>query len=109
LREVDACTSQIGRKGAVALASAVARAPALTLLALDDNQISEEGVSSVEAVMRGADKAGALGPLDENAADLDEDDEEEEFDEEGEDGISGGGVNGDDGGLADALAATRLE
>ena len=109
LREVDVSASQVGRKGAVALAAAVATAPHLSSLALDDNQIAEDGVRSVEEILRGTGKAGALGPMDDNAPEEDADDaeeEEEDEDEDEEEGVSGEG--GDDGGLADAMAAARI-
>ena len=41
--------AQIGRMGAVALARAVAGAKGLQKLELDDNQISEDGVSHLKA------------------------------------------------------------
>ena len=85
LTTLDASSNQLRRPGAVALAKAVAKAAEnLKLLALDENEISEEGVEEVEEILRGAGKAEALGPLDDNDGDGDDDDEEAEEAEEEE-------------------------
>ncbi len=75
--------------------------PALQLLALDENEISEAGVDAVREVLTaafGSDKA--LGPMDDNDADGEDEDEEEEEEEEEEEG------GADE--LAAALAKTGL-
>lgn len=83
LEIVDLCTNQIKRGGALAIAKAVAAAPALKLLALDDNEISEAGIDALKAVLEAAGKLDALGSLEENCADEeDEDDGEAEGHEE---------------------------
>jgi Ran GTPase-activating protein 1 len=80
---LDLCCNQIKRAGALAAARAVADKPALQLLALDENEISEAGVDTMREVLTeafGSDKA--LGPMDDNDADG-EDDEEDDEEEEG--------------------------
>ena len=52
LEEVDACGNQLRRGGACALAKACARKPALRLLALDENEISEAGVDALKVWVR---------------------------------------------------------
>lgn len=60
IEHVDACGNQLKRGGACALAKACARKPALALLALDENEISDAGLDAlrvrltvlVAAVMR---------------------------------------------------------
>ncbi|KXZ42358.1 hypothetical protein GPECTOR_157g96 [Gonium pectorale] len=81
-RSVDLVGNQIRRAGAVAAAKALAPKASLELLALDENFISDEGLDELRGVMEAAGKAAALGPLDENM----EEDEEEEDDEEEDDG-----------------------
>ena len=107
LTRLDASSNQLRRPGAVALARAVAgAAKGLELLALDENEISEEGVEEVAEILRGAGKAEALGPLDDNDGDGDDDDEdEEEEEEEGEEGEEGGTADGIDLDLSRALDA----
>ena len=74
LTRLDASSNQLRRPGAVALARAVAgAAKGLELLALDENEISVEGVVEVAEILRGAGKAEALGPLDDNDGDGDDD------------------------------------
>lgn len=97
LSRLDASNCQLRRPGAVALAKAVVAGAAsgLELLALDENEISEEGVEEVMEVLRGAGKAEALGPMDDNDGEGvdDDDDEDEEEEEEGEEGEGGGGAS----------------
>lgn len=81
LTHVDVCTNMLGRRGAVAVACAVAPQPGLELLALDDNRISGQGLRTLRAVLESHGKLGALGPLEENAA---EESEAESGDEEGD-------------------------
>ncbi|KAG2441186.1 hypothetical protein HYH02_010030 [Chlamydomonas schloesseri] len=90
-QSVDLVGNQIRRVGAVAAAKAVAGKASLQLLALDENEISEAGLDELRSVMAAAGKAAALGPLDEN---MEEDDEEEEEEEDA----------GDDFGLAQLLS-----
>ena len=98
LTRLDATQNQLRRPGAVALARAASRAPGLELLALDDNEVSDEGVEEVEEILRGAGKAGALGPMDDNDGDGDDDNDEEEEEEEEEGGEEeGAGEEGGDG------------
>ena len=78
LRFLDLCTNQIRRGGACAVAKAVAALPLLETLELDDNEISEAGVEALREVLRSGGKLAALGSLEENMADADEEDGSEE-------------------------------
>ena len=62
------------------MAKAVANKPGLQLLALDDNEISEAGIEAMKAILRKAGKLDALGSLEENCPD----DEEDEVGDEDE-------------------------
>ena len=63
-------------------------------------------MEEVAEILRGAGKAEALGPLDDNDGDGDDDDEdEEEEEEEGEEGEEGGTADGIDLDLSRALDA----
>ncbi|GAX80862.1 hypothetical protein CEUSTIGMA_g8297.t1 [Chlamydomonas eustigma] len=86
LKVLDACGNQIKRVGAVALAKAAATQSQLELLQMDENMISEEGLDEVKSILKVAGKLNALGPLDEN---MEEDDEElDDEDLEGDDELS---------------------
>lgn len=100
LEQLDASGNQLKRGGACALAKACARKPGLALLALDENEISEAGLDALREIMAKIGKPQALGPLDENMADDDEEDEEIE------DGIDIDDAAGDE--LAAALGAARI-
>mmetsp|Transcript_1875 Transcript_1875/g.4286 ORF Transcript_1875/g.4286 Transcript_1875/m.4286 type:complete len:424 (+) Transcript_1875:625-1896(+) len=82
-------TNQIGQRGAVALARFALRTSTLKKLELNDNTISEVGVSKVESMLEKKGRSSVLGSLDENVDDADEDepldDEEEEELEDAED------------------------
>jgi Ran GTPase-activating protein (RanGAP) involved in mRNA processing and transport len=86
LRVLDACGNQLKRVGAVALAKAAASKPQLELLQMDDNMISEEGLNEVRFVLGAAGKLNALGSLDENMEEDDEDLENNDLD--GDDELS---------------------
>jgi len=93
---LDASNNQVRRPGAVALAKALSsKAENLRLLALDENEISEEGVEEVREILRGVEKAEALGPLDDNDGDGVDDDDQEEDEEEEEEEEGGGNAGGD--------------
>jgi len=79
LQILDLCTNQIKRGGACAVAKAVSNKMALHLLALDDNEISEAGIEALQGILKKAGKLEALGSLEENCPD--EDDEGGEGDE----------------------------
>ncbi|KAJ9527605.1 hypothetical protein QJQ45_025877 [Haematococcus lacustris] len=86
LVSIDLCGNQLKRVGAVAVAKAAANSCAsLTLLALDENTVSETGLDEVRDIMEAAGKGEALGPLDENMEEDDEELEEEEDEEDGDD------------------------
>ena len=74
------CTNQIKRGGACALAKVVGNKTEFTLLALDDNEISDAGIDALKAILEAVGKLSALGSLEENCPD--EDEEEEDEDEE---------------------------
>jgi len=76
---VDLCTNQLQRGGALAVAKAVLHKPALKLLALDDNAISESGIEALKALLNSVGKLEALGSLEENCPE-----EEEEYGAEDE-------------------------
>ncbi len=56
---LDLCGNQIKRAGALAAARAVADKPALQLLALDENEVSEAGVEAVREVSGGGEAVAA--------------------------------------------------
>ncbi|KAJ9527014.1 hypothetical protein QJQ45_025289 [Haematococcus lacustris] len=86
LVSIDLCGNQLKRVGAVAVAKAAANSCAgLTLLALDENTVSDTGLDEVRDIMEAAGKGEALGPLDENMEEDDEELEEEEDEEDGDD------------------------
>ena len=73
LQVLDLCTNQIKRGGVCAVAKAVSNKMALHVLALDDNEISEAGIEALQAILRRAGKLEALGSLEENCPDDDDD------------------------------------
>jgi len=80
LRTIDLCLNQIHRVGALAVAKVVVEtANDLELLALDENEISDGGVEQLKKMMESGGKLGALGALDENLGD--------EEDEDGDEGV----------------------
>ncbi|GAB2213643.1 hypothetical protein Droror1_Dr00017955 [Drosera rotundifolia] len=84
LIEVDLSSNSIRRVGARVLAHAVATKPALKLLNIDGNYISEEGIDEVREILKSS--VHVLGPLDENdpdGGDTDEDVQETMVDEYG--------------------------
>ncbi|KAI3449634.1 hypothetical protein Pfo_006299 [Paulownia fortunei] len=76
LCEVDMSTNLIRRAGARRLAQAVVSKPGLTLLNINGNYISDEGIDEVKDLFKNC--PNVLGPLDEN------DPEGEDYDEEGD-------------------------
>lgn len=76
LCEVDLSTNMIRRAGARCLAQAVASKPGLTLLNINDNYISDEGIDEVKDLFKN--RPNILGPLDENDPEGKDYDEEEE-------------------------------
>ncbi|KAL0389509.1 UNVERIFIED_CONTAM: RAN GTPase-activating protein 2 [Sesamum calycinum] len=78
LCEVDMNTNLIRRAGARCLATAVVGKPGLTLLNINGNYISDEGIDEVKDIFKNC--LNVLGPLDEN--DPDGDDYDDEGDEQ---------------------------
>ncbi|KAK4418272.1 RAN GTPase-activating protein 2 [Sesamum alatum] len=76
LCEVDMNTNLIRRAGARRLATAVVGKPGLTLLNINGNYISDEGIDEVKDIFKNC--LNVLGPLDEN------DPEGEDYDDDGE-------------------------
>ncbi|PIN25857.1 hypothetical protein CDL12_01409 [Handroanthus impetiginosus] len=76
LSEVDMSTNLIRRAGARCLAQAVVSKPGLTLLNINGNYISDEGIDEVKDIFKNC--PNILGSLDENDPDGDD------YDEEGE-------------------------
>ncbi|MQL85667.1 hypothetical protein Taro_018206 [Colocasia esculenta] len=83
LKELDVSTNNIRRVGARCLARAVvSNKPDFTLLNINGNAISEEGIDEVKEILKsGPNSVGVLGPLDENDVEG-EGEEEEEIEEE---------------------------
>lgn len=101
LRELDMSSNSIGRAGARCLARAVAASNKLefSLLNINGNVISEEGIDEVREILKsGKNSVSVLGPLDENDAEG-EGEEEEEEPEEG----------ADEGGLESKLQQLNVE
>ncbi|CAA6667156.1 unnamed protein product [Spirodela intermedia] len=87
LRELDMSSNSIGRAGARCLARAVAASNKLefSLLNINGNAISEEGIDEVREILKsGKNSVSVLGPLDEN--DAEGEGEEEEAEEGGDEG-----------------------
>ncbi|KAG8389350.1 hypothetical protein BUALT_Bualt02G0220100 [Buddleja alternifolia] len=76
LCEVDMSTNLIRRAGARCLAQALVSKPGLTLLNINGNYISDEGIDEVKDVFKNFPRV--LGPLDENDPEGEDYDEEEE-------------------------------
>ncbi|KAF8388038.1 hypothetical protein HHK36_026704 [Tetracentron sinense] len=80
LEEVDLSTNMIRRAGARVLAQVVVHKPSFKLLNINGNFISDEGVDEVKDIFKKS--PDALGPLDENDPEGEDDDEDSE--EEGD-------------------------
>ncbi|ERM96364.1 RAN GTPase-activating protein 2 [Amborella trichopoda] len=79
LKELDLSTNGITRVGAKVSAKAVAEKPGFSMLNLDGNCISDEGIDEVKEVLKeGVNGVSVLGPLDENEEDGDGDDNDED-------------------------------
>jgi Ran GTPase-activating protein 1 len=88
LKEVDMSVNQITRVGARVLAQAVVSKPGFTLLNVNGNYISDEGIDELKVIFKKSPEM--LGPLDENEPDgEDDDDDDDDNDDEN-------GSNGDD-------------
>ncbi|OVA10420.1 Leucine-rich repeat [Macleaya cordata] len=83
LKEVDLSTNAIRRAGARVLAKAVIHKPDLTLLNINGNFISDEGIDEVKEIFNKS--LDVLGPLDENDPEGEDDDDEGSNEEEGDD------------------------
>ncbi|KAL9259047.1 RAN GTPase-activating protein 1-like protein [Drosera capensis] len=84
LIELDLSSNSMRRVGARVLAHAVAKKPALKLLNINGNYVSEEGIDEVREILKSS--VHVLGPLDENdpdGEDTDEDVQETMVDEYG--------------------------
>ncbi|KAG2893355.1 hypothetical protein PC117_g23794 [Phytophthora cactorum] len=86
LEKVVANVNEIGASGALALVKAVVDKKAFVKLDIDGNQISADGVASIESLLESKNKGDALGSLEDN--DEDEEEEEEDDDEEQEENTS---------------------
>ncbi|XP_072984054.1 RAN GTPase-activating protein 2-like [Typha latifolia] len=88
LKELDLSINMIRRAGARCLAQAVSNKPDFTLLNINGNAISDEGIDEVKEILKaGLNSADVLGPLDENDV---EGEGEEEEEGEGEEGTAEG-------------------
>ncbi|KAM7485570.1 hypothetical protein LguiA_001579 [Lonicera macranthoides] len=87
LKEVDMSANQLRRVGARVLAQAVVHKPAFTLLNLNGNFISDEGIDELKGIFKKS--PDMLGPLDENDPEGEDDDDNESVveDEDNEDGL----------------------
>lgn len=64
LMEIDMSINQLRGVGARKLAESVASKPEFTLLNINGNYISEEGIEEVKEILEASKKANVLGPLD---------------------------------------------
>ncbi|GMF38057.1 unnamed protein product [Phytophthora fragariaefolia] len=83
LGKVVANVNEIGASGALALVKAVVDKKVFAKLDIDGNQISADGVASIESLLEGKNKSDILGSLEDN--DEDEEEDEKTDDEEEED------------------------
>lgn len=91
LETLDLTLNQVKRAGSIAAAKFATSAPALKLLALNENEIPEDAVDMLREAMEAAGKSHALGSLEDNCPDEDENEDGDD------DGVE------DDEGLSDAL------
>ncbi|GMH32642.1 hypothetical protein BSKO_00476 [Bryopsis sp. KO-2023] len=78
LEELDLVMNMIGRAGSVGVAKALGNKPNFKRLDLDDNQISEAGIEEMKGVLeKNFGQSDALGSLEENDPDAEEDDDDE--------------------------------
>ncbi|XP_057824830.2 RAN GTPase-activating protein 1 [Cryptomeria japonica] len=102
LKELDLSANGITRIGAKVAAEAVANKPDFSLLNIDANFISEEGIAAVkDALRKGIKGLSVLGSLDDNDEEGGCDDEESEDDDKDE--------NGDESSDSENELKTKLE
>ncbi|CAI5711656.1 unnamed protein product [Hyaloperonospora brassicae] len=83
LEKVVANVNEIGASGALALVKSVLDKKVFAKLSIDGNQISAEGVASIESLLASMNKGTMLGSLEDNDEDEEEGhDDEEEVDDE---------------------------
>lgn len=80
LASLDVCGSEIGSRGALALAKAAKGIGPLSELLIDRNAINEDTVAEMQELL-----GNRLGSLDDNDEDGEEDEDEDEDDEDGDD------------------------
>uniref|UniRef100_M4BIC4 Uncharacterized protein n=1 Tax=Hyaloperonospora arabidopsidis (strain Emoy2) TaxID=559515 RepID=M4BIC4_HYAAE len=92
LEKVVANVNEIGASGALALVKSVVGKKVFAKLNIDGNQISVQGLASIESLLKSLNKDAILGSLEDN--DEDEGDEEEDNDDEGEEDNEASSLDG---------------